>query len=150
MNAGIVAAVLSLVPLKPSFVFALPFAGFLSVLLYRSYSRVEDPSTALGFRLGVWTGLTGFVILIGLIAISTLGFHGQNELRDQLIQAVHQAQSRYTDPQSREALEQFLTPSGLAALMVLGSAFMCVLFAVLSGIGGAVSAALLRRKSPPQ
>jgi hypothetical protein len=148
MNAGIVAALLSLVS-KGSFAFALPFAGFLCVLLYRRYGSATDPSPGLGFRLGVWTGVAGFAILIILSAISTLGFNGQNELRDALIQVVHQAQSRYTDPQSRAALEQFLTPGGLATLMVFGSAFTCVFFAVLSGIGGAVSAALLRRKLPP-
>ena len=152
MNAAIVAAVLSLVPMKGSsaFVFALPFAGFLSVLLYRRYSSGTEPSPGLGFRLGAWTSVIGFAILIILISISTLGFHGQNELREQLIHAVRQAQSRYTDPQSREALERYLTPGGLAIWMVLCSAFLCVLFAILSGIGGAVSAALLRRKLPPQ
>jgi hypothetical protein len=138
-----------LVPIKGSVAFALPFAGFLCVLLYRRYGSGAEPSLGLGFRLGVWAGVTGFAILIVLTAISTLGFHGQNELRDVLIQAVHQAQSRYTDPQSREALEQFLTPGGLAMLMVLCSAFACVFFAILSGLGGAASAALLRRKLPP-
>ena len=149
MNAGIVAAVLSLIPVKGSFAFALPFAGFLCVLLYRRYGKGEDPSPGLGFRLGVWAGLAGFAILMVLTVISTLGFHAQNELRNTLIEAVQQAQSRYTDPQSRETLAEFLTPGGLAILMVLGSAFTCVFFAVLSGVGGAVSAALLHRKLPP-
>jgi hypothetical protein len=150
MNAAIVAAVLSLVPIKGTIALALLFAGFLSALLYRRYGSGDDPSPGLGFRLGVWTGVTGFTILLVLMAVSTLGFHGQNELRDGLIEAVHLAQSRYTDPQSQEALQQFLTPSGLATLMVLGAAFTCVFFAIVSGIGGAVAAALLRRKLPPQ
>ena len=149
-NAGIVASVLSLIPVKGSFAFALPFAGFLCVLLYRRYGSREDPSPGIGFRLGVWAGLAGFVILIVLTAVSTLGFHGENELRDALILAVHQAQSRYTDQEKRQALDQFLTPGGLAMLMALGLALMCIFFAVLSGLGGAVSATLLRRKSPPQ
>ena len=53
------------------------------------------------------------------------------------------------DPQARQSLEYFLTPGGMAFLMIFGSAFMCVLFVILSGIGGAISAALLRRKLPP-
>jgi hypothetical protein len=149
MNAGVVAAVLSAVPIGGSFVFALPLAGFLCVLLYRRYTKTGDPTPGMGFRLGTWAGLVGFVLLILLGTIETLGFHTQNELRDAMIQAVRQAQSRYADPQARQTLEYFLTPGGMAFLMIFGSAFMCVLFVTLSGIGGAISAALLRRKLPP-
>ena len=102
-----------------------------------------------GFRLGAGAGLAGFILLILLGTIETLGFHAQIELRDAMIQAVRQAQSRYADPQARQSLEYFLTPGGMAFLMIFGSAFMCVLFVILSGIGGAISAAFLRRKLPP-
>ena len=103
-----------------------------------------------GFRLGAGAGLAGFAMLILLGTIDTfLGFHAQNELRDAMIQVVRQAQSRYADPQARQSLEYFLTPGGMAFLMIFGFAFMCVLFVILSGIGGAISAAFLRRKLPP-
>lgn len=150
MNAGVVAALLSSIPVGGSFVFALPLAGFLCVLLYRRYSTAGEPTPGTGFRLGAWAGLAGFVILMLLAAIETLGFHAQNELRAAMIQAVQQAQARYADPQARETLAYFMTPGGLAFLMVFGSAFMCVLFVLLSGVGGAISAALLRRKAPPE
>jgi len=150
MNAGAVAAVLSAVPISGSFIFALPLAGFLCVLLYRRYHTAGEPTPGLGFRLGAGAGLAGFIILMTLMAISVVGFHGQDQSREAMLQVVRQAQARYTDPQMRQSLEYFLTPQGLAFLMVFASALMCVLFALLAGIGGAVSAALLRRKLPPQ
>jgi hypothetical protein len=146
INAGAVAAVLSLIPIGGSFLFALPLAGFLCVLLYRRYSSVAEPTPGMGFRLGAGTGLAGFVILITLNAIATLGSQEQDKVHDTLIQLLKQTQSNYADPQMRQTMEHFLTPGGLAFLM----AFMCVLFVLLSGIGGAISAALLRRKLPPQ
>jgi hypothetical protein len=150
VNAGAVAAVLSLIPVGGSFLFALPLAGFLCVLLYRRYSSAAEPTPGMGFRLGAGTGLAGFVILITLNAIATLGYHAQDKVHDTLIQLLRQTQSNYADPQMRQTMEYFMTPGGLAFLMVFGSAFMCVLFVLLSGIGGAISAALLRRKLPPQ
>ncbi|PYV80443.1 MAG: hypothetical protein DMG96_00660 [Acidobacteria bacterium] len=149
VTAGVFAAVLSSVPIGGSFVFALPLAGFLCVLLYRRHSATGEPTVGVGFRLGAGAGLAGFAMLILLGTIETLGFHTQNELRDVMIQAVRQAQSRYADPQARQSLEYFLTPGGMAFLMIFGFAFMCVLFVILSGIGGAISAAFLRRKLPP-
>src|SRR5262249_10144079 len=77
INGGVVGAVLSLVPTGGSFVFALPIAGFLSVLLYRRYN--------------VGIGVAGFVILMTVLTIATVGFHAQNELRDGMMQAVRQA-----------------------------------------------------------
>jgi hypothetical protein len=150
VNAGAVAAVLSLIPVGGSFVFALPLAGFLCVLLYRRYTAAAEPTPGMGFRLGAGTGLAGFVILITLNAIATLGYHAQDKVHDTLIQMLRQTQSTYADPQMRQTIEYFMTPGGLAFLMVFGSAFMCVLFVLLAGIGGAVSAALLRRKLPPE
>ncbi len=150
LSAGVLAAVLSSHPVEAPPLFTLPLAGFLCVLLCRRGSIALNPTPRSGFRLGAWAGIAAFVVLIMLSAMQVLGFHEQNKLRDRLVQAVRQAQSRSADPQARQALEHFLTPGGLALLMILGSAFVCLLFIILSGIGGAISAALLRRKLPPQ
>ena len=42
-----------------------------------------------------------------------------------------------------------MTPQGMAFMLAFGFVFMGVLFVVLSGVGGAISAALLRQKAPP-
>ncbi len=149
LNAGVIAAVLSSLPLGPAFIFALPLAGFLCVLFYRRRSLTEEPSPGAGFRLGALTGLFGFVIFIVLTALEILVFRAQNELRDAMIQAVRQAQARSADPQARQMLDYFMTPPGLVFMMVFGFIFMCIAFVLLSGLGGAISAGLLRRKGPP-
>src|SRR6266851_5313509 len=44
LHAGVVAAILSLIPLRSAFLFALPIAGFLCVLLYRRRVSGEELS----------------------------------------------------------------------------------------------------------
>ena len=149
MNAGVVAAILSSIA-DGSSVFAFPLAGFLCVLLYRKRITAGAPTPGIGFRLGAIAGLVGFAILILLKTVLILGFHAQNILHDELIQFLRDAQSRYTDPQMRQSADRLMTPEGLAFFMIFVSAFMCVLLVLLSGVGGAISAVLLRRKSPPQ
>jgi len=149
LNAGAIAAVLSALPLGAGFIFALPLAGFLCVLFYRRRSSAEEPSPGAGFRLGAVAGLFGFVFFVILMAGEMVGFHAQNEPRDAVIQAVHQAQARAADPQAREMLDYFLTPPGIVFIMIFGFIFMGITFVLLSGVGGAISAALLRRKPPP-
>lgn len=149
LHAGVIAAVLSLLPVRSAFVFALPFAGFLAVLFYRRRSLVEEPAPSQGFRVGSLAGFFGFVIFLLLTAVQVFAFRAQNEFRDTMIQAIRQAQARSPDPQARQMLEYFMTPQGLVFMMAFGFLLMCIIFALLGGIGGAVSASLLRRKRPP-
>jgi len=147
--AAIVGAVLSLVQPGASFVIALPVAGFLSVVLYRRFSLKSEPSPRTGFRLGAICGLFAFGSLMIVIAAGTLAFHSEADTHAQVIQVIQQAQARNPDPQAKPVFEYFMTPQGMAVMMVVGFVFMAVLFVVLSGIGGAISASLLRRKAPP-
>jgi hypothetical protein len=147
--AAIVAAILSLIQPGGALILALPLGGFLSVLLYRRFSLGSEPSPRTGFRLGAISGLFVFGLLIVLIAVGTLARHTEGELHTQVIQVIQQAQARNPDPQARQAFEYFMTPPGMAFMMVIGFVFMCILFVLLSGVGGAISASLLRRKAPP-
>lgn len=118
-------------------------------MLYRRRNWLAEPPPSVGFRLGALSGLLGYGIFLILAAVQLAVSHGQNELRDAMIDAVHRQQERNPDPQARQMLDYFLTPHGLMLMMVLGLVLMGVLFIALSGAGGAVSAALLRRKDPP-
>ena len=135
--------------LGQAFVLALPLGGVVSVLLYRRLSSGIEPSPRTGFRLGALSGLFVFGLLMVLIAAGTLARHNEGELHEQVVKIVQQAQARNPDPQARQALEYFLTPQGMTFMMIVGFIFLCVLFVLLSGVGGAVSASLLRRKAPP-
>ena len=147
--AAVVGAVLSLVQPGASFVLALPIAGFLSVVLYRRFGLKSEFSARTGFRLGAMSGLFVFGLLMVLIAIGTLARHTEADTHAQVIQIIQQAQARNPDPQARQAFEYFMTPQGMAIMMVTGFVFMGILFVLLSGVGGAISASLLRRKAPP-
>ena len=101
-----------------------------------------------GFRLGALSGFFGFAIFIFLTAVEIITFHAENELRDTMIQAVRQAEARTSDPQARQMLDYFMSPHGLIVIMGFCFIFMCITFVLLSGMGGAISASLLRRKGP--
>jgi hypothetical protein len=147
LQAGAIAAVLSFVPIRPTFILALPLGGFLAILLYRRRILTEPPP-ALGFRLGSLTGFFGFVTFVVLTAVQVAAFHAQNELRDTMLAAIRQARARSGDPQAQQMLEYFMTPQGLIFMMAFGLVFMGIVFVLLGGLGGAVSASLLRRKPP--
>jgi MFS family permease len=147
MAAGVIAGLLSMLPL--GFILGLPLGGFLSVLLYRRRSWSADPSRSAGFRLGALSGLFGFVIFAVLAGAQGVLLHGENEIRDAMIEAIHRQQARNPDPQARQMLDYFLTPHGLMVMVIVGLILMGIAFVLLSGIGGSISAALLRRKEPP-
>lgn len=147
--AAIIAAVLSLIQPRGAFILTLPLGGFLSVLLYRRLSIGSEPSLRTGFRLGAISGLFVFGLLVMVIAAGTLALHSEADTHAQVIQVIQQAQARNPDPQAKQAFEYFMTPQGMALMMVIGFVFMVMLFVLLAGIGGTISASLLRRKAPP-
>jgi hypothetical protein len=149
LHAGVVAAILSLIPLRSAFLFALPIAGFLCVLLYRRRVSGEELSVGSGFKLGSLAGLFALAFFVVLTATATLVSHAENELREAMLQAIRQAQARSPDAQARQMLDYFTTPHGLMVMMILGFAFTGVMFVLLSGLGGSISAKLLHRKRPP-
>jgi len=71
---------------------------------------------------------------------------GGPQLRQALTQAIEQSASRATDPQAQRVMEFFRTPQGFATVMIAAMAFAFVAFLLLSTLGGALGAALLRRK----
>jgi hypothetical protein len=144
--AGLVAAVLASIPLRPAFLFALPIGGVIAVILYRRSAIGLEPSTRFGFKLGALTGLFAFVILLVLLAIGTLAPSGQNELRQTMLQTLKQVQERAADPQSRQMVDYLMTSQGMATIMIASFILLAIFFVLLSGIGGAAAASFFRRK----
>jgi len=146
LNAGAIAAVLCLLPW--GFIVAMPMAGYFGVRLYRRRSLAQEPSPGAGFKLGALSGLFGFIIFTALTAVNTVAFRAQNEFRGAMVEAVRRAQARNPDPQARQMLEYFISPHGLVVMLVMGGMLICAAFVLLSGVGGAISAALLKKKGP--
>lgn len=141
-GASLVGAVISLL-LGP--IAGAPAGGFLSVVFYRRRSWPAEVPTAAGFRLGSLAGALGAAMFLLVKAAQTLLTHN-NEMRDTMVEAIHRQLARTPDAEAQHMLNYFLTPHGLVLIMVLSAVFMAVLFILLSGVGGMISAALLRRK----
>ncbi|MBZ5598958.1 MAG: hypothetical protein LAN83_11605 [Acidobacteriia bacterium] len=142
---GLIAAVAMATPLG---VFGLGMlaAGALSVVFYRRRNPAANVTPAMGARLGAASGALGFGMFAILTSIEMMVFRSGGELRAALLDAVRQSAARSSDPQAQQMLEYLKTPQGLALVMVLGLIFIFVVFLIFSGLGGAIGAALLRRK----
>ena len=130
----------------------MPLGGFLAVLFYKRRSWRAEPSLAGGFRLGALTGLLASVILTTVVAAGIFASNHGAEFQQQLIERVQTMASRATDPDQRQALQQGIeylnTPQGMTTALILTAIVIGVIFVILSGLGGMVSASLLRRKGP--
>jgi hypothetical protein len=143
--AGLVAAIVMLVPLG-AFGLGMLASGALSVILYRRRNPTANLTPGMGARLGAASGALGFGIFAIFTAVEMVVFRAGGQLREALLQAIQQSAARSSDPQAQQVVEYLKTPQGLALVMVLGLIVMFVAFLIFSGLGGAVGAALLRRK----
>jgi hypothetical protein len=147
LSAGAIAALLCVVPL--GFLLGLPLAGFLAVLFYRRRTWPADPSRSAGFRLGARAGAFSFAILAVVRTLDILVSGKGAELRQKMIEQLQRTQAKNPAPEAKQVLDYLTSPSGVAFALIFGALFVCAIFVLLSGLGGAISAGLLRRR-PPQ
>jgi hypothetical protein len=143
--AGLVAAILMIIPFG-AFGLGMLAAGALSVVLYRRRNPAANLTAGMGARLGAVSGVLGFGIFAILTSVEVVVFRSGGQLRAALLEAVQQSAARSSDPQAQQLLEYLKTPQGLALVMVLGLIVMFAAFLLFSSLGGALGAALLRRK----
>lgn len=143
--AGLIAAFLMFIPLG-ALGLGMLAAGVLSVIFYRRRNPASNLAPGMGARLGAVGGAFGFGIFAILSTLGTLLFHTGGQLRAAMLEAVEQSAKRSADPQAQQVIEYLKTPPGLALMMGLSLAFLLVAFVILSSVGGAVGAALTRRK----
>ncbi len=145
--AGSLAALLMIIPLGASFGLGMLSAGFLCVLFYRRRVPHANPTPWVGARLGMVSGALGFVLFGLLTLIETTLFHAGNDFRLALLQAVEQAAARNSDPQAQQMFQYLKTPQGLLVVMIMALAATFFVFLIFASLGGAVGAAILRRKN---
>ena len=135
-----------------------PFAGFglgmliggsLSVVFYRRRIPAANVTPGMGARLGMVTGILGGGIFAIVLVIGTMLFHAWDSIRDKLIEGVEQAAARNPDPQAQQVMEFFKSPQGIVLLLTTALIGTLIAFVIFSGLGGALGAALLRRKEHP-
>ncbi len=146
--AGLIAAVLMMTPLA-IFGLGMLIGGSLSVVFYRRRIAAANVTPGMGARLGMVTGILGGGIFAALLSIATVLFHAWDTLRGKLIEVVEQTAARNPDPQAQQAMEFFKSPDGIVLLLAAAVIGTLVAFVIFSGLGGALGAALLRRKEHP-
>jgi hypothetical protein len=143
--AGLIAAVLMMTPLA-GFGLGMLIGGCLAVVFYRRRIPVAHVTPAMGARLGMVAGILGGGIFAALLSVGTMLFHAWDSVRGKLIEIVEQTAARNPDPEARQALEFFKSPNGIVLLLTTAVIATLIAFVIFSGLGGALGAALLRRK----
>jgi len=146
--AGLIAAVLMMTPLA-AFGLGMLIGGSLSVVFYRRRNPVANITPGMGSRLGMASGVLGGCIFAVLLSAGTVLLHAWDQIRQKVIELVEQAAARNPDPQTQQAMEFFKTEQGIALLVTSALVGTLVAFVIFSGLGGALGAALLRRKERP-
>ena len=146
--AGLIAAVLMMTPLA-GFGLGMLIGGSLSVVFYRRRIPVANITPGMGARLGMVSGILGGGIFAALLGIGIMVLHAWDSVRGKLIELVEQTAARNPDPQAQQALEFFKSPQGITLLLTTALIGTLLAFVIFSGIGGALGAALLRRKERP-
>jgi hypothetical protein len=143
--AGLIAAVLMMTPLA-GFGLGMLIGGSMSVVFYRRRIPMAHVTPGMGARLGMVTGILGGSIFAALLSIGTMLFHAWDTIRGKLIEVVEQTAARNPDPQAQQAMEFFKSPEGIVLLLTTALIGTLIAFVIFSGLGGALGAALLRRK----
>jgi len=150
VRAAIYAAAISalLSTIRYGVLIAMPLAGILAVRFYRSGAFVRSISPQQGFRLGALSGVFASAILALVSAMTVVGVGGQAEFRNRMLETVHQYQAANPDPQAQQVFQYFETSQGMVLMVIGGMLFMCVLFVVVAGLAGMISASVANRRSP--
>src|SRR5262249_4108830 len=109
--------------------------------------RRRDPAAEITGGVGACVGIIGGTVSFAIFAIVEVAlFRSDGRLRAALLEAVQQSLARTPDPKVQEIFAYFKTPEGLSVVMGIGLVLMFLTFLVVSAAGGALGAALLRRK----
>lgn len=120
--------------------------GSLSVVFYRRRVPTARITPWMGARLGMVAGVLGSGIFAILRSIHTVLSHNWNSIREELIAGVEQAAARNPDPQAHQVVEFLKSPQGIVLLLTVAMIGTLVAFVIFSGLGGALGAALFRRR----
>jgi hypothetical protein len=143
--AGFIAAILMMTPLA-AVGLGMLIGGALSVVFYRRRNPVANITPGMGSRLGMVSGVVGGCVFSVMVCVQAFMRHEWSEIRQKVVEVIEQAAARNPDPQAQQAVEFLKTDQGVALIMTSGLAIMLIALVILSGLGGALCAALLRRK----
>jgi hypothetical protein len=148
--AALLAAIVAFVVIAASAMPLLGFAlwaflgGMFASAIYRRRARLGRISPQAGARLGALSGVLGFLTATLLSSLQLLIFGGA-KFRAALEEQVRRSASS-ADPAVQQWLDYFLSPRGLAVMMIVSLVFTLAMFAVLSSLGGMLGAKVSGRR----
>ena len=152
LAAGFAAGIGSLVPFVPFITLCMVAAGGIAITFYKRRMPYVSVPARRGFRIGALAGFFGFLLnaLTSVLGMFSAGNRGA--LRDAMQERLKEALSVNSDPSAQQMVknlgEMVSTPSGLAAVFAFSLCLFGLLFVLLSGVGGAIGAALFGKKLP--
>ncbi|MGC2321444.1 MAG: hypothetical protein WA463_02330 [Terriglobales bacterium] len=117
-------------------------AGAAAVRLYRRRRPEAVISTGMGARLGILSGLLGFLFYSVPQALRLALFHSGAAIRETMQKAVEQAATQSPDPRAQEMMRNFMSPGALAAIFTFLVMLFFLVFLVFSSLGGVIGAAI--------
>jgi hypothetical protein len=143
--AGLAGLVLFII-LPRAFALDMVTSGFLAFYFYYRQNPFSKLSAGTGALLGALSG--GFATVLMAVPLSFMIFlvRSGGERRTEIMAALQDQLGRNPDPHVHEVLEHLKTPDGFTLIMIVFLIVMLILCIVLSSLGGAIGAALLRRK----
>lgn len=144
-TAGIILALAWVLP-PLGFILWVVAAGLVGVTFYRRRVPAGGLTPRMGARIGVISGLFGFAVFALLLAMELLA-RGGGKFRELVQQVLQQAAARNADPRAQQAVQQMMTPAGLAFLVTFAMVIFLVVFLLFSAAGGALGAWLIGGKA---
>lgn len=151
LMAGMLAAVGTSIPIIPLAMLCMFASGGLAVTLYRRRVGYRTVTPWMGARLGLLAGGLGFGLLALLSTFRLFATSERVELRAAFREKMQEAMNAATDPEVRQAMEQFrnfiATDHGLILVVLFFLVVAALFFLLFSALGGALGAALFGRDS---
>jgi flagellar biosynthesis protein FlhB len=114
--------------------------------MYRRRVPQATLTPGLGARIGAVTGLFGFGVFAVIMGLELLATRDSGRFRQLLQQVIEQAAARNSDPQAQQAMQQLMTPAGMAMMITIVFVLFLAAFLSLSSVGGALGAWLLGKR----
>ncbi len=151
LAAGFAAGIGSLVPFVPFITLCMVAAGGIAITLYKRRMPYVSVPARRGFRIGALAGLFGFLLNAATSVFGMFSAENRVALRDAMQERLKEALSVNSDPSAQQMVKNLgdmvSTPAGLAAVFAFSLGLFGLLFIFLSGVGGAIGAALFGKKT---